>query len=217
VETGTAPLRETLAAGILALCRHDPEVPFLDPMCGAGTIALEACARALNVAPGLARAFAFERWPSFSPSDWQRLRDQALEAIRPAPPAPLFAFDRDQEAIETTRRNAARAGFLAHLHVEQARFGERLAPASAGLVVLNPPYGRRLVAGAPLYREVTRTLRARYAGWRVGILAPPATPALPGAIKHGLRNGGIKVQLAVTDLAPREVAPVEVVSQQRPS
>src|SRR4029453_17603243 len=102
-ETGRAPLRETLAAGLLALCGHDPARPFLDPMCGAGTIALEACARSLNVAPGLARPFAFERWPRLEAPAWALLRDQALAAIRPAPPAPLYAFDRDKEAVEITR------------------------------------------------------------------------------------------------------------------
>jgi putative N6-adenine-specific DNA methylase len=217
VETGAAPLRETLAAGILALCEHDPERPFLDPMCGAGTIVLEACARAMNVAPGLARSFAFERWPRFTTGAWDLLRDEALSAIRPGPPAPLYAFDRDEEAVETTRRNAARAGFLAHLNLERAAFGERAAPASSGLVVMNPPYGRRLAAGTPLAREVSRTLRARYGGWRVGLLAPPATAGLPAARKHPLRNGGLKVQLSVADLPGREPEPREQPAQQRPS
>jgi putative N6-adenine-specific DNA methylase len=147
VETGRAPLRETLAAGLLWLCGYDGGRPFLDPMCGAGTIALEACSIALGVAPGLARSFAFERWPRFDAAAWERLRDQALSAIRPAPRAPLFAFDRDPEAVEIARRNAGRAGFLAHLEIERAELGERPAPSPPGLLVVNPPYGRRIWGG----------------------------------------------------------------------
>lgn len=208
VETGRAPLRETLAAGLLALCEHDPGRPFVDPMCGAGTIALEACARALGVAPGLARGFAFERWPAFEPATWDGLRDQALSAIRPAPPAPLYAFDRDQEAVEITRRNAERAGFLAHLQVERAELGQRPPPAGAGLVVLNPPYGRRIGTGGRGARDLGRTLRAAYPGWRAGVLVPASDRGGLGlpAESHPLSNGGLRVSLLVTDIsAPRPI------------
>jgi putative N6-adenine-specific DNA methylase len=207
VETGRAPLRETLAAGILALAGHDPALPFVDPMCGAGTIALEACARSLGVAPGLARSFSFERWPSFDAAAWERLRDEALAAIRGAPAAPLFAFDRDEEAVAVTRRNATRAGFSPHLVVERAALEERGAPEEGGLVVVNPPYGRRL-PGEGVARELRRALRSRYGGWRVGLLAPPgrAAQVLGGSVAatHRLSNGGLRVELAVADLpAPR--------------
>jgi putative N6-adenine-specific DNA methylase len=194
IETGPAPLRETLAAGILALAGHDPALPFVDPMCGAGTIVLEACGRALNVAPGLARTFAFERWPTFDAAAWDRLRDEALSAIRPAPAAPLYAFDRDVEAVEATRRNASRAGFLPHLVVEHAALGERGAPEDRGLLVVNPPYGRRLAGDPP--RDLRRALRAAYGGWRVAVLASagrPAPPLGPRAIAHRLTNGGVRV------------------------
>jgi putative N6-adenine-specific DNA methylase len=210
VETGQAPLRETLAAGLLWLAGHDPALPFVDPMCGAGTIALEACARALGVAPGLARSFAFERWPIFEPATWDRLRDDALGAIRSAPPASLFAFDRDPEAVEITRRNAARAGLLPHLTVEQVALGERRAPEERGLLVVNPPYGRRLPGGG-VARDVRRALHADYAGWRVGMLAPPGRAAqtigVRSAVTHRLSNGGVRVELAVAELPPPRAEP----------
>jgi putative N6-adenine-specific DNA methylase len=206
VETGQAPLRETLAAGLLWLAGYDPAVPFVDPMCGAGTIALEACARALGVAPGLARSFAFERWPIFDPATWDRLRDQALAAIRSAPPAAVFAFDRDPEAVEITRRNAARAGLLPHLTVEQVALGERRAPEERGLLVVNPPYGRRL-PGAGIARDLRRALHADYAGWRVAMLAPPGravqTIGVRSAVSHRLSNGGVRVELAIAELPAR--------------
>jgi putative N6-adenine-specific DNA methylase len=205
VETGRAPLRETLAAGLLWLCGYDPGRPFLDPMCGAGTIALEACAMALQVAPGLARSFAFERWPRFDPAAWDRLRDRALAAIRSAPPAPLFAFDRDAEAVEITRRNAGRAGFLAHLNIERAELGQRPAPAPSGLLVVNPPYGRR-IGGAGRGRDLGRLLRAGYTGWRAGVLLPASDRGglgWPAEAAHPLTNGGLRVSLLITDVGVR--------------
>jgi putative N6-adenine-specific DNA methylase len=203
VETGRAPLRETLAAGLLWLCGHDPARPFLDPMCGAGTIALEACARALRVAPGLARAFAFERWPGFDPALWDRLRDEALSAILPAPPAPLYAFDRDAEAVEITRRNAERAGFLAHLEVARAGLGERPAPAGEGLLVINPPYGRRIGTEGLGGRALGRALRTGYQGWRAGVLLPASDRAglgLQTHAVHAMTNGGLRVRLEIVDI-----------------
>jgi putative N6-adenine-specific DNA methylase len=205
VETGRAPLRETLAAGLLWLCGYDPARPFLDPMCGAGTIALEACAIALQVAPGLARSFAFERWPRFDAAAWDRLRDRALAAIRPAPPAPLYAFDRDAEAAEITRRNAGRAGFLPHLLVERAELGQREAPAPSGLLVINPPYGRRIGA-AGRGRDIGRLLRAGYNGWRAGVLLPASDRGGLGwaaEAVHPLTNGGLRVSLLITDVGAR--------------
>jgi putative N6-adenine-specific DNA methylase len=203
IETGRAPLRETLAAGMLLLGGYDPERPFVDPMCGSGTIVLEACALALGLAPGLARSFAFERWPAFEPSAWDRLRDEALRAIRDAPRAPLFGFDRDEAAVELARRNAGRAGLLPHLVLEPGAFGARRPPAGPGFVALNPPYGRRLPGAQPL-REMGRVLRAEWPGWRVALLSPdPAAERALGvrpAATHPLRNGGLRVRLVVADL-----------------
>jgi putative N6-adenine-specific DNA methylase len=212
VETGRAPLRETLAAGLLVLAGHDPELPFLDPMCGAGTIALEACARALDLAPGLARPFAFERWPCFEPAVWDRLRDRALARIRDSLPAPVVARDRDEGALDIARRNATRAGLAAHLQLELAAFGSAPPPLGPGLVLVNPPYGRRLDAGTPparRARELGDVLRRDYRGWRAGVLLPDArlarSLALPSPETHMLSNGGLRVHLIVGEV-PRAAA-----------
>ncbi len=208
LEAGRAPLRETLAAGLLALCHHDPAQPFVDPMCGSGTIVLEACAAALRVAPGLGRHFAFEAWPCVDRDAWAHLRAQAQAQVLPAPPAVLVGADRDPLAVDITRRNAERAGFSAHVQLEVAAFGDGSAPSAPGLLLLNPPYGRRL--GRPheatrLGRDVGRILATRYVGWRVGVLSahPAFAKALAAGIRrsplarHDLRNGGLRVELLV--------------------
>lgn len=211
VETGRAPLRETLAAGLLALCQYDPARPFFDPMCGSGTIVLEACAAALGVAPGLGRAFAFESWPCLDRDAWTGLRTQAQTQVLSAPPAELFGADKDPEAVDITRRNAERAGFSSHLHLDVASFGSGPTPATPGLLLLNPPYGRRL--GRPheavrLGRDVGRILATRYAGWRVGVISghPSFAQSLTAGIRrppqsrHDLRNGGLRIELLVWGL-----------------
>jgi putative N6-adenine-specific DNA methylase len=206
LEAGRAPLRETLAAGLLALCEYDPALPLVDPMCGAGTIAVEAATMARKMAPGLARPFAFERWPVHDASSWQALRDSAVAL--PSAPAPILAMDRDARAVDTARRNAERAHVQDDVGLATVVFGEGEIPAQAGLLVVNPPYGHRLGDHGQanrLARELGRTAATRYRGWRAGVLCP--NPAFVAAVAagarqtpsktHALRNGGLRVLLAI--------------------
>jgi putative N6-adenine-specific DNA methylase len=209
-EIGEAPLRETLAAGLLALAGWRPDVALYDPMCGAGTIPIEACAIALDVAPGMNRAFALDRWPALAaapPETARRLRGEARGRIRPASPAPIAGSDRDPQMIEVARRNTERAGFGAHIAFACADLADARAPAAQGLVLLNPPYGRRLHPTRPparALREMGRALRARFSGWRAGVLLPaaadPAALGLPVVARHRLRNGGLAVALVVCEI-----------------
>ncbi len=204
VETGKAPVRETLAAGMLALAGWNGLEPLCDPLCGAGSLVIEACSMALRRAPGIDRSFAFERWPMFDAAAWQRLRAAARSAELAAPPAAIFGSDRSERAIETTRRNAERAGLLAHMTIEKAEISAAPVPSGArGLVVANPPYGHRLQGGPTLWRNLGRALRERFAGWRAAILAPSAVHkaiGLPIRQTHDLRNGGIRTQLALVEI-----------------
>ena len=206
LEAGRAPLRETLAAGVLALCEYNPALPLVDPMCGAGTIAIEAAAMARKMAPGLARLFAFERWPVHDASSWQALRDSAVPL--PSAPAAILAMDRDARAVDTARRNAERAKVQSDVVFATAVFGQGEIPAQAGLLLVNPPYGHRLGDRGQanrLARELGRTAAARYRGWRAGVLCP--NPGFVAAVAagarrtpsktHALRNGGLRVHLAI--------------------
>ena len=206
LEAGCAPLRETLAAGILALCEYDPALPLVDPMCGAGTIAIEAAAMARKIPPGLGRGFAFERWPVHDAQTWQHLRE-AISA-NPASHAPIVASDRDAHVVDVARRNAARAQVEDDVRLAVAAFGQDEVPIPPGLLVVNPPYGHRLGERAQalrLARGLGQTLLAHYRGWRAGILCPH--PQFVAAISagahrtpaktHVLRNGGLRVHLAV--------------------
>jgi putative N6-adenine-specific DNA methylase len=200
-EATAAPMRETLAAGLLMLCEWDAKTPLVDPMCGSGTIAIEAAAIAANLAPGAARPFAFQRWASFDSALWQRLLDEA-NAARTTPPAPILASDRDDEAVEATRKNLARAGLDAFVTVEKRELGALAPPAGSGLVLVNPPYGKRLGdprSVARLYDELGRVLHRRFAGWRAGVLVAdrrlePKLGTRPTRATP-LQNGGLRVRL----------------------
>jgi hypothetical protein len=128
--TAKAPLRETLAAAMLLGAGWDGSAPLLDPMCGSGTIAIEAALLARRIPPGLRRRFAFERWPGFEPAPWRRALDAARSGIRERAPGPIHASDRDAGAIEAARANAERAGVA-----------EDLTLARAAIAAVEPPPG----------------------------------------------------------------------------
>jgi 23S rRNA G2445 N2-methylase RlmL len=146
--TTLAPLKETLGAAVLVLGRVDEARPFVDPMCGSGTLAIEHALRARRIAPGLGRAFGFQRWPSYRgapQSAWDRMKEEARAAALPRAPAPIVARDLHPKAVEATRRNALSAGVAADVLVEQGDARDLQPIADSGTIATNPPYGERLM------------------------------------------------------------------------
>jgi putative N6-adenine-specific DNA methylase len=207
-EMSRGPLRETLAAALIFAAGWDPATPFVDPMCGSGTLVIEAALAAMRIAPGIRRTFACERWPASDPAVWARLRAEARSAELPAPPAPIAGSDRNAGAVGVARRNAERAGVAGHIQLDRRLLAEVEPPpgTAPGLVLTNPPYGRRVteVRGlAPLYAELGRVLATRFAGWRAAIVS--GDPDLARAIelpRRGEReflHGGLRCQLLELD------------------
>jgi putative N6-adenine-specific DNA methylase len=211
VEIGAAPMRETLAAGLLALSGWEPSQPLCDPVCGAGTIPIEAALQAIDRPPGLDREFALEDWPIFAEgtiaAGAAALREQARAGVRGAAPATIAGSDRDPAIIESAGRNAARAGVAPHISWICRDLGDARPPAgAAGLVIANPPYGRRLgdARGAlRVYRDLGRLLRAHFRGWRAAIVVPARLAGAGDALRltlpdaHRLKNGGLPIELRV--------------------
>jgi putative N6-adenine-specific DNA methylase len=206
-----APLRETLAAMMLAAVPWDGEVPLVDPFCGSGTIGIEAALRVRRIAPGLARRFAMERWPGADGAVYEAVRQAARDAMLPGVGAPIVLRDRDAGAIAAARANAERAGVLGDLRIEQGALSETdlagLGP--RGLLLTNPPYGLRVSDGADLralYARLGDVLRTGGHGWRLGMLVPPDR-ALAGQLRLRLTpavrttNGGLPVELLLSDQA----------------
>jgi putative N6-adenine-specific DNA methylase len=198
-----APLRENLAAGLLVLAGWTPGTPLLDPMCGAGTIAIEAALAAADLAPGLQRSFGFQKLAWYDGPTWQRIRQRARDRARPAPAAcAIFASDVDPDAAAQCRSNAASAGVAAWLDVAEADVLTRPAPAPAGLLIANPPYGVRLADDAELaafYPRLGDALKQHFAGWTACLLTGDARlPKLIGlkpSKRTPLFNGAIECRL----------------------
>ncbi|MBU1910031.1 MAG: RNA methyltransferase, partial [Verrucomicrobia bacterium] len=170
-EGGAAPLRETLAAALLRLSGWDRVTPMMDPMCGAGTIAIEAALWASNIAPGLLRArFGFERWADFGDAEavaLRELRGELREAASPTRPR-IVASDIDAAVLELAQANARRAGV--RLTFRQRSVLDLQGGPEPGVIVTNPPYGVRLEKDPELVRGIAAAF-SRMHGWRVCLLA----------------------------------------------
>lgn len=168
--TGEAPIRETLAAALLRMSEWDRKTPLLDPMCGSGTIAIEAALWAMNKAPGLERErFGFERWANFCEADtivMREMRGRFRGEIR-SPDVKIFASDVDKDVLTKAHDNARLAGIK--LSIREASITTIQRDRETCMVVMNPPYGVRLDASPELVRTVA-TAVSRWHGWQVGIL-----------------------------------------------
>jgi putative N6-adenine-specific DNA methylase len=203
-EVGRAPMRETLAAGVLALAGWRPEEPLWDPMCGSGTLLIEAALRGRAMAPGLGRAFAFEGWPLTDATAWKARRARATYEARSTAPGPLHGSDANAGALGTARRNARRAGVLDSLVLERADI-RLLSPGGVmpGLLVANLPYGKRVGNRSGMeavFEAVGEALRVGFRGWRAALLtdAPARVKRAVGRPvekEYALSNGGLSVTL----------------------
>jgi putative N6-adenine-specific DNA methylase len=198
-----APLRETLAAGMLMLAEWDKTSAVIDPFCGSGTIAIEAAWLAQNRPPGAARQFAFTDWPL-----WVTRKNHIHPESEPPSPQPLpqiIGFDRDAGAIEAARANAERAAVTSHLTFAQQTLSHlQPPPGPPGFIITNPPYGVRVSEREDvrnLYAAFGQILRERFTGWRVAFLCPEdalahatGLPLNPNKAT-ALVNGGLRVKL----------------------
>jgi len=139
-----APLKETMAAALISLSYWRPGRILLDPTCGSGTIAIEAALMAKNIAPGLSRSFASEKWPQISAGRWKEARRQAYSSIDMSAKPLIFASDIDGDAIALAQENAAEAGVDDCINFEHKPLNQLTLPGEYGVAISNPPYGERL-------------------------------------------------------------------------
>jgi putative N6-adenine-specific DNA methylase len=205
-----APLKESLAAAVLSLGGVAADRPFIDPMAGSGTLAIEHALVARNIAPGLRRRFSFERWATPEQRKiWETIKKGARESIRATAPCPILARDVDKAAIAAARKNAEAAGVSPDITFEVADIASLARRDPPGTLCTNPPYGERLESAAAgsdvgrLYATIARAF-AGMAGWRAVCLLgnPTFAKALNRrpAISHRLFNGPIETRLLVFEL-----------------
>ncbi len=200
---GEAPIRENLAAGIIALTGWQPGEPFLDPMCGGGTFPIEAAWIALALAPGSRRGFGFEKLAGFDVELWRRLRDEARAQERPRGPLPIHGSDLYGTALAQARAAVEAAGLTGVVQLKQANVLESSPPAPAGVLVANPPYGVRLGEDQALeafYPKLGDALKARFVGWRCYVFTADAARfakliGLKASRRIPLYNGALECRL----------------------
>ncbi len=207
-----APVKETLAASMLMLAGYDGTQPFLDPMCGSGTIAIEAAMIALGKAPQIHRKkgeFLFEWLKDFNRDLWRDLQDEARLGKREKPDHPIVASDISRPYVDMAKDNALRARVEKYIDFHPGKFQDAEPPGPRGILIANLPYGARLAKGEDeelkaLYKEIGDTLKKKFAGWRAALLAAEDSPhkwvGLKTTRKIPLMNGSIPCRLLIFDL-----------------
>lgn len=207
LERNEAPLRETLAAAVIALTGWDGTMPLADPMCGSGTIPIEAALIAGRIPPGRRRTFGFQRWLDFDSRLWDRIAREAEVGIRPLPLGLINGYDSDGRALGVARRNAAAAGLEGQLHFFHGALEQFSPEGEGGVVIINPPYGMRMGEGddlRELYCRIGDILKQRCRGWTgyvlTGNLELAKYVGLKASRRFVLYNGAIECRLLKYEL-----------------
>lgn len=205
---GTAPLKESLAAALIQWSGWQPEQMFYDPLCGSGTLPIEACMRALNIAPGLYREkFAFETWVNADIPLLEQLIRDAEASQKEHLIAPIWGSDGNAEVIQQAQANASQAELGEHLYFSVAELEEVAPPVDQGVVFCNPPYGERLgtdIDLAAFYQRLGHVLKDRFKGWTAYVLsgnkALSQAIGLKSAQRFPFYNGSLPCQLLKYEL-----------------
>ena len=205
-DTGEAPMRENLAAGLLLLAGYNGTQPFQDPFCGSGTIVIEAAWIATRRAPGLMRRFGFEKLKNFDAALWKKLQHEAETQIRPAS-APISGSDNDRHMIRAAVANAQAAEVDTFIRFEVKDAQDSRPNGEGGILISNPPYGVRLAevqALQALYPQLGAWLKQHYAGWLAGMFTGdrdmPKFMRLSPKRKIPLYNGNLDCRLFLMDM-----------------
>ena len=205
---GSAPLKESLAAALIQLSGWQPEQMFYDPLCGSGTLPLEASLKALNIAPGLFRdRFGFETWLDADLTLLEKLIQAAEASQLESLPAPIWGSDRDADVIEQAIANATNCGVLQHVYFAPIDLKDVAAPTDSGVLFCNPPYGERLGRDSDLgafYKQLGDVLKQRFKGWTAFVLSGNKELAQSIGLKSSQRfavyNGTLPCQLMKYEL-----------------
>lgn len=169
---GAAPLNEVLAAGMIRLAGWTGDQPFVDMMCGSGTLLIEAAMIAGNIPPGIHRSFSFEKWQDFDKDLWQSIKSEARQSKKP-PGQPILGADNNFKAIRIAGNNIGAAHLQSYIRIKKSSFQQFLPPEGPGTLISNPPYDLRLgdkdING--LYRQIGDKLKQDFAGYQAWLIS----------------------------------------------
>ena len=201
LEAGEAPLKENLAAGLLAVSEWDKKSPLVDPLCGSGTFLIEAAMMAMNIAPGSLRrvGFGFMHLKGFKQDEWDKLVDEAINAEITELPFKFYGSDVDRKVLRAAKTNAERAGVDQVIEFKANPVATFEPPCESGMIVTNPPYAIRLGDEdnvRDIYRDLSHTLKHKFKGWNAWILSGNKDLILDLKLKstkkHFVYNGAIE-------------------------
>eukprot|EP01125_Pyxidicula_operculata_P014527 TRINITY_DN4844_c0_g1_i4.p1 TRINITY_DN4844_c0_g1~~TRINITY_DN4844_c0_g1_i4.p1 ORF type:complete len:371 (-),score=40.91 TRINITY_DN4844_c0_g1_i4:118-1230(-) len=210
LETAKAPLRETLAAGIILASGWDRTSPLIDPFCGSGTIPIEAALMSTNhilpVTEDMSR-YVFTKWKDFKPIHWKNAKIQLQKLPLPHPSPLIYGSDRDAGAIEASTQNSIRAGVSNMIKFENMALSSITPKGTKGWIVTNPPYGIRVSKNSDirnLYSQLGNVLRQSFKGWSLAVLGTDMRLLQQTQVNFNrvidLENGGLKIKLGVGDI-----------------
>jgi len=198
-----AHLKEHLAAGLLMMAEYKGDRPVVDPMCGSGTLLIEAALMALKQAPGLQRkSFAFQKLTAFKKDEWQREVDEAVAEELHELPFKFYGYDTDRKALAVAQKNAEEADVAEFIEFARAPMETLKAPVESGLMITDPPYGERMGEVNELievYKNLAHTMKVGFKGWECFVLS--GSPELSAAMKlkaerkFPVMNGPIECRL----------------------
>lgn len=210
LEGHPAPMKETMASALIDMMGYDGSTAFLDPMCGSGTLAIEACYKALNKAPHIHRKkglFGFEHLKDFNSELWRNLQDETRKEKKEAPLHPICASDIDSSYVDLASKNALRARVEKHMKFDTASFFDVEKPAPSGILLTNMPYGERLGTEEDFlefYKKIGDHLKKNFTGWKIGLFVAEDSPwkfiGLKPTRKISLLNGSIKTKLLIFEI-----------------
>lgn len=173
-QAGQAPLKETMAAALVLLSRWEPDRPLYDPLCGSGTIPIEAALIGWNIAPGLRRSFSCQDWPSFQDADWKGVQEEAFDAVKDEQPLDIFGSDINPGAIDLAKQAAKKAGLAYAIKFHPLSLMQAHPNGKYGCLITNPPYGER-IGDYKEIRTLTRqlgSLSKQLPDWSFFVLSP---------------------------------------------
>ena len=171
---GDAPLKENLAAGLVKITGWDGSVPLVDPLCGSGTLLIEAVSAAIGLAPGLNHSFLFEGWADFDLELWQEQKKLAKSSFCSQKKLPLIVgCEQDPYIAEQAKSNIKAAGLQEFINIQNTHFREVVFPNEKGVILCNPPYGKRIGSNSDLkvlYSDLSNFIKNNASGWTLWLL-----------------------------------------------
>jgi putative N6-adenine-specific DNA methylase len=201
IKAVAAPINEVLAAGIVRLSKWNPSIPLIDPMCGSGTIPIEAALMAMNIPPGANRqSYAFMKWPDFDRFLWRRIQEEVFSQQRDQE-MEIFGYDISSANLAIARENIRQMHLHKDISLTQADFLQLKPPVPEGYIIINPPYGQRLKTEnlLPLYKGIGDNLKKNFSGYKAWIISSDLDAlkaiSLKPQSKFTLYNGQLECRL----------------------